>query len=181
MANTLKKAHEAISIYKNENDNMYKQLFTQEKDIRRLRLEYSKKTKAALIKEKKRARAMFGNEQEKKDPQRIEISTTKDKAEASMAPSSTTTSSSNLQASLPETAPIKFPLQADDAGKSQTLISGEKAIQKDILNSAEIEEEEGDDYSDPTFFEEHIEALLILMGIAVGCLFFKMVNQKKKL
>ena len=164
---------------------MYKQLFTQEKDIRRLRLESSKKAKAALIKEKKRARAMFGDEQEKKDPQRIEKSATKDKAEVSMAPSSTTSSSSNLQASLesvslPEIAPIKSILQADEAGTSQTQISGDKAIPKDVVTSAEIEEE-GDDHSDPTFFEEHIEALLILMGIAVGCLFFNMANQKTKM
>jgi len=185
MTNTLKKAQEAISIFKKQNDNMYKQLFTQEKDIRRLRLESSKKTKAALIKEKKRARAMFGDEQEKKDPQRIEKSTTKDKAEVSMAPSSTTSSSSNLQASLesvylPESAPTKSLVQAVEAGVSQTQISGDKAIQKDVVASAEIEEE-GDDYSDPTFFEEHIEALLILMGIAVGCLIFNMANQKKKM
>mmetsp|Transcript_22791 Transcript_22791/g.48434 ORF Transcript_22791/g.48434 Transcript_22791/m.48434 type:complete len:372 (+) Transcript_22791:96-1211(+) len=61
MNDALKKALRAISVYKKENDRMYKQLSTQEKDIRKLRLEFSETDKATRKKEKERARAMFGD------------------------------------------------------------------------------------------------------------------------
>eukprot|EP00531_Pseudo-nitzschia_arenysensis_P003897 CAMPEP_0116151382 /NCGR_PEP_ID=MMETSP0329-20121206/20065_1 /TAXON_ID=697910 /ORGANISM="Pseudo-nitzschia arenysensis, Strain B593" /LENGTH=484 /DNA_ID=CAMNT_0003647987 /DNA_START=114 /DNA_END=1568 /DNA_ORIENTATION=+ len=191
MTNNLKKALKAISTYKNENDKMYKQLLAQEKDIRRLRLEYSKKSKAALIKEKLRARAMFGDKKEKKHPQRVEESKIDNTTDISKQASSITGSSSNPHASLeslsiPNLATNEVPSQIPDgAPASEPKAIDVKSIRKNVTFKEEEEhcddDDDGDDSSNQTFFEEHIEALLILTGIAVGCFVFKLITNKKKL
>jgi hypothetical protein len=196
MTNALKKALESISIYKKENDSMYKQLSIQEKDIRRLRLEFSKKSKAALQKEKKRARAMFGREDEnKKDSEKIEMPTIQDTiAISSSITSSSSKSQHRLHSSL-ESLPMPNIISnktsvaiSDEDISSETKTKRDKSLKKKVATAIEIEvapafiddnKEDDDDYSEPSFFEEHSEALFVLSGIAIGWLVVKMVNKKR--
>ena len=182
MTKALKKALESISIYKKENDSMYKQLSIQEKDIRRLRSEFSKKSKAALQKEKKRARAMFGREdQNKKDSEKIEMPTIQ-----GTTATSTSKSQDRLHSSL-ESLPIPNII----SNKPLVTISDEDIssdLKKKVATAIETEvtpaftddnKEDDEDYSEPTFFEEHSEALFILSGIAIGWMVVMMVNKKR--
>lgn len=200
MANTLKKALGAISNYKKENDQMYKQLSTQEKDIRRLRLEFSKKTKVALKKEKQRARAMFGkDDKEKMDSEKGEGSTIQDtttilmtssiansssKSQNPLQSSSESLPSPNISSNIPSVV-----ISCDDIERKMKREMG-KSLKKEAAAAVEIEvatpvvdatedEDKDDSHSDPTFFEEHIEALLILSGIFVGWFLVKMATKKK--
>jgi hypothetical protein len=170
MTKTLKKALEAISLYKKENDSMYKQLSVQEKDIRRLRSEFSKKAKTTLIKEKKRARAMFGADSQDSIP----------------PPGSISSSLENL--STPKIALDNAPAAGSDEGLAarKTSYSSEKenstAVESEVapaLEDSREKEEEEDDYSEAKFFEEHGEALLILSGIFIGWLVVKMTTKKR--
>ena len=172
MTNALKKALKGISSYKKENDKMYKQLSTQEKDIRKLRLEFSKKAKAAKVKEKKRARAMFsGDEQEKKDPEKIEMPTIRGKAQIPIQ-------SSLERLSIPKITTNEHSVRIlDEADTIETETKDGKSTTKKATTSAESEEDD-DDFSDPAFFEEHREALSILSAITIGWLVLKMITRK---
>ena len=185
MTTALKKALKAISTYKKESDSMCKQLATQEKDIRRLRLEFSKKSKVTKAKEKKRAQAMFGGGEKegKKDSETNETLTAQDPAQSPLQVSS-------KSVSVPQITTKKTLAKETDKAKTSKI---EKEIvtsqAENIVTSGEIEIEKGDgggdddddgkDY-DYSFLEEHSEALLILSGVAIGWFILKMVNKRNK-
>ena len=66
-------ALEVVSEYKIAGDTMYQQLQGQEKQIRRLLVASKERKKVEKIKEKRRARAMFGGVEEKKDSEKKEL------------------------------------------------------------------------------------------------------------
>ena len=188
MTKALKKALEAISVYKKEGDSMYKQLSTQEKDVRRLRLEFSQKTKAARIKEKQRARAMFGgDEEEKKDSEKKEMS-----AGHATIPIASSISTSPLHAPSQRLCKSETESSVPSVTIPDEIVSGEtKAKKRESLKKkvafadeithvpANVNKDEDDDYSRPSFLEDHSEALFILSGIAIGWLVVNMVTKKR--
>ena len=178
MTNALKKALKAISTYKEENDSMCKQLATQEKDIRRLRLEFSKKSKVAKAKEKKRAQAMFsGTEKEgKKYSQTNETFTAQDPAHLPLPVSS-------KGVSVPQIITKKsIAKEVDKTKTSKAEEASLKSKAENTVNLGDFEIEKGDDDNDKdddhSFLEEHSEALLILSGVAIGWFILKMVNRR---
>mmetsp|Transcript_24503 Transcript_24503/g.57919 ORF Transcript_24503/g.57919 Transcript_24503/m.57919 type:complete len:480 (+) Transcript_24503:180-1619(+) len=184
MSDALKKALKAISRYKKEGDLMYKQLATQEKDIRRLRLEFSKKNKATRVKEKERAKAMFCNDKEvgknskKKDPA---IQST-----ISIHESDPSSSSSYSVQSIPQYSPKETEkpsgMVVTKQDENYSTKSETQEIQTPPKNSSATfggDEDEDDDDSPISFVEEHIEALLIVGGIAIGWLAVKMLTKRR--
>mmetsp|Transcript_17540 Transcript_17540/g.38334 ORF Transcript_17540/g.38334 Transcript_17540/m.38334 type:complete len:489 (+) Transcript_17540:37-1503(+) len=184
----MKRALEAISVYKNEGDPMYKQLSTQEKDLRRFRLEFSKKTKAAKTKEKERARAMFGGEiKENKNSEKKESTiqhsipiSNSGSTPSSPCPLDLTSqhlseqrdnSNDVTMTTLLENISAKSKVEELGSSKNQTACI-------DILERVDDNEDEDDDCPQP-FIEEHGEALLILSGIALGWIVVKLVTTKR--
>ena len=170
MTNALKKALKAISTYKKENEIMYKQLATQEKDIRRLRLEFSKKSKEAKAKEKKRAQAMFGGGERK----------AKKDSENPQEPAQIPLQTSSKKVSF---SPMTYKKPENEANGNKTETEDVNSLAESTASLGEIATERGDDDDDSkdgdfSFFEEHSEALLILSGVAVGWLILKMVNRR---
>jgi hypothetical protein len=182
MTKALKKALVSISIFKKENDSMYKQLSIQEKDIRRLRLEFSKKSKAALQKEKKRARAMFGREdQNENNSEKLEMPTIHDMTATSSSKSQDRLNSSLESLPIPNIISNKPSVTTSDEDISSDL-------KKDVATTIETEvtpaftddnKEDDEDHSKPSFFEEHSEALFILSGIAIGWMVVMTFNKKR--
>ena len=179
----LKRALEAISVYKNEGDPMYKQLSTQEKDLRRLRLEFSKKTKAAKTKEKEQAKAMFGGEGKENKPtdqSSIPISNS-DPTSSSPCPTDPTSrhlseqeddSNDVAMTALYEKISTKTKVEQFGSSKNQTASN-------DILERVDDNEDEDDDCPQRSFIEEHGEALLILSGIALGWMVVKLATKRR--
>ena len=157
MTNSFKKALEVISTYKKENDAMYKQLCMQEKDVKRIRIEFSKRSKSALEKERKRARAMF-----QKSP-RVKSSLSLDKKSVKM----------------PHNPPNSTKIKGDES--SIITVDGVEipASDNEYAETSADNEDEEDKYSESSFFKEHSEAILILSGIAVAWLAIKLVTKKK--
>lgn len=174
MTSALKKALEAISLYKKEGDPMYKQLATQEKDIRRLRLEFSKKNRATRIKEKERAKAMFGSDKEEKTNFKKN-----DAAIQSSALASKSLKSTPQHLSHETEKSYEMPITPQDESYSIKRKEEEEAETSSENVSAGDNEDEDDDYSQLSFIEEHGEALIILSGIAVGWLVVQMFTKKR--
>lgn len=189
MKNALKKALKAISFYRNENDSMYKQLSIQENDIRRLRLQFSKNEKLVRNKEKKRARAMFGRTNQESRDSKNHI------PESSSISSSCSTfqylphlSLKNLPALEKKSYNSSMRISDKDMSGVTKSKSGESSNKK-VVTASEIEddparvdaneEDEDDDYTEPTFFEEHSEALLILSGFILTCFVVQIVTKKR--
>ncbi len=174
MTNALKKALKAISIYKEEKDSVHKQLATQEKDIRRLRLEFSKKSKEAKSKEKKRAQAMFGGGEKnaKKDSEKPQTLTDQEPAQMPLQASSM--SQMKPQKTIAEANGNKTETENVHLPTESTTSLGEIAIE----NGDDDDDDESSNDGDSSFFEEHSEALLILSGVAVGWFILRMVNRR---
>ena len=198
MMKTLKKALTIVSRYKKENDRMYKQLTSQEKDIRKIRAEFSKKAKMTLQKEKQRARAMFSRtSNETKNQRKVETSTAPD---INPVPTSSNIDCSRsatqcfLKSSLqtlaePKIKPKKqvVPIFDEDfsskmkpnVGESKKIIATETEVKDVSTLTASNEGEEDDENSEHAFIEEHSEALLILSALAVGWLLVNMAVKRK--
>ena len=143
---TLKKAIDACALYKKEGDDMFKRLQAQEKELRRLYAECMQQIKADKEKEKKRAKAMFGG--------------------------SDTTSDSEKKALEPNTAPAIAAIESNkeqSSPKSAIAVpdSPDKHLKKKV--SFADGKSPGDEDDDPSFFEEHMEALVLVAGIGLGC------------
>lgn len=172
--NTLKKAIDAMSIYKKENDPMFKQLLSQEKDIRRIYVESIQQIKENRRIEKERAKAMFGGgSDDKKD--------------------TGNRTSSEGRSSTPENTPATPDAESRSSPRSVTNIDSEDAASTTDLSksgSGHFPKKRvsfadgtspGDDVDDaePSFFEEHMEALLLLAGFGVGCWLVSMAWKRR--
>ena len=169
---TLKKAFETVSFNKKRNDTMYTQLCGQEKDIRKLRSECSQRMKDARKKEKQRARAMFaGIEEEKKDPEKKEISA---RQVSPPLPQNLSKPNSKPRNSI-------FTVNDDNIlskskGEKREPSSKEVASKGRTVNGS-VEGNKDDHLS--SFFVEHREALCIVTGIAMGWLLVNMASKKR--
>ena len=160
----LKIALECLSSYKKDDDVMFRQLQTQEKEVRKILFACKERLKLERKKEKKRARAMFSSSEEKKESDyRQEIHTSprqSNEKERSLSPLESNRGksdhnfpsveeSSNLD---PSPQPFKKRVSFADGRKPGDFAP-------DL-----------DDDSGVSFFEDHKEALLILGGIVISSL-----------
>jgi hypothetical protein len=151
----LKKAFEAVTIYKKEGDAKYQQLQGQEKQTRKLHIACKDRLKAERKKEKQRAMAMFGGSEEKKDS---------DKKESNPEPVKLRQNGdTSLKAAASDTA------QSDPAQKAEDTNPSRRDPPKKLVSFADGSIPGSvDDDAGPCFLEEHKEALLIVAGIAMG-------------
>mmetsp|Transcript_6321 Transcript_6321/g.10880 ORF Transcript_6321/g.10880 Transcript_6321/m.10880 type:complete len:178 (+) Transcript_6321:128-661(+) len=165
---TLKKALDAVAAYKKEGDSMYKQLSVQEKEIRRIHAECAQKIKANKKKEKLRARAMFGGAEEKKDSEKNKTPTTFQSSESN-------TPSSPVAGAEPSQSPVNTadPAECEKASETRT-VPKKKVSFADGKTPGDV-----DDDSEPSFFEEHMEALFLVAGVVLGCFIVNMAWKKK--
>ncbi|KAG7347139.1 hypothetical protein IV203_006208 [Nitzschia inconspicua] len=163
---TMKKGLDAISTYKKEGDPMFKQLQSQEKEIRKLYAECTQKIKEIRKKEKQRAKAMFsGGEQETKD-------TKKNSSNEAFAPprSSTPDNATGMSEGGGSPRSVTFMNSNEAEIESQSPHDVPPQPLKKRVSFADGSSP-GDDIDDhePSFFEEHMEALLLLAGFGLGC------------
>jgi hypothetical protein len=167
----LKKAMESIAEYKQVGDAMYKQISTQEREARRIHAECTQRIKAVRKKEKQRARAMFGNfgeekkDSDKKDPEAPETS-------EEIASDVAAVSSDEREIAM------KFPVIENTHHDGNGEKPEPKALSKKRVTFADGSLP-GDLEDDPSFFEEHKEALFILTGIAIGCIAMHFALRKR--
>jgi hypothetical protein len=140
---TLKKALDAILFYKKEGDTMFKRLFVQEKEMRRLYAECMHQIMVDKEKEKQHARAMFGGTEDKKDVDTKNLNRSQ--------PSKAAEGSSDKLSPRSVTA---VPSSPDPLKKKVSFADGKSP---------------GDADDKPSFFEEHMEALFLVTGIGLGC------------
>jgi tetratricopeptide (TPR) repeat protein len=169
----LKKALEVIATYKMENDSMYQQLVTQEKELRRLYAICKERFKAERQLEKKRAMAMFGGgglSEEKKDTDHKtngddENGTPTKVQDAKSAPTATPATSPASTVSLTAASvPGILTSENENEDKSGNRVRASRRVS--FADGSRPGEELEDD--EPGFFTEHKEALLLMGGIAVG-------------
>jgi hypothetical protein len=154
----LKEAMDVIAMYKKESDPMFQQLVAQEKQVRKLHVGYRQRIKAEKTKEKKRAVAMFGGsglvERHVSDvnekPTSIET-TAGDTVTKATSGRSTATDEATHTAEITDAKPIKPVLSKKRVSFSDGTIPGN------------VDEEE-----EPSFLEEHGEALLLFAGGVLG-------------
>lgn len=168
----LKKALEVIAMYKVENDSMFQQLATQEKELRRLYAFCKDRLKAERELEKKRAMAMFGGGgllEEKKDTDHKtngdDENGTPTKVHAKSAPTTSPATSPTSTAS-PTAASVPGILTSENGNedKSGSRVRATRRVTfTDGGRPGEVLED-----NEPGFFTEHKEALLLMGGIAVG-------------
>lgn len=155
---SLKVALDAILFYKKEGDEMYKRLLVQEKEMRRLYAECMQKIKADKEKEKQRARAMFGGPEEKKDAEK------RIPQQNQRSASSSGTSSENSAESISPRSVVADPV-AEHPKKRVSFADGSSPGEEDD--------------SGPSFFEEHMEAIILVAGIGLGCWLTSMALRRR--
>jgi hypothetical protein len=175
---TLKKALDAIAAYKIEGDSMFKQLHSQEKEVRKIHSECSQKIKEIKKKEKQRAKAMFGGrDDEKKD-------TEQGTPEKSAAPRASTPD--NMSSSVdPESraSPRSVTDMDTEEAASPPADDSQHAVAQPPKKRVSFADgtSPGDDFDNaaPSFFEEHMEALLLVAGCGLGCWLMSMAWKKR--
>ena len=166
---TLKKALEVFVEYKSESDSNYQQLVGQEKQVRKLFVKCKDRLKAEVQREKKAAQAMFGGSsksEEKKDPDAPEP--------GKISSDQATASPSSVPTITPKT---QTPLESDN---ETAPISPRREIPKKRVSFADGKIP-GDVEDDPSFWDEHKEALLLVGGVAIGSFLVASLFSKKKL
>ena len=149
---TCKTALEVVSEYKIAGDTMYQQLQGQEKQIRRLLVASKERKKVEKKKEKRRARAMFGGVEEKKDSEKKELTVE-------------TTESYPAAKERPPVQP-NLVLQTESIDKLVKLEAKDRAKRVSFADGSTPGSIEDD--NEPSFFEEHQEALFVLAGLGLG-------------
>jgi tetratricopeptide (TPR) repeat protein len=171
----LKKAQEMISEYKKEGDPMLRQLQNQEKEVRKLLTTCKDMIKVDRKKEKQRARAMFSGTEEKKDQENH-----KERNE------SQATGKTERNVIFTEEENDDIGVVANDVERS----GKEQGIDADILEKAppkkRVSFADGtapgsvDDSAEPSLFEEHKEAMLVIFGLALGSLCVHMLSSRRR-
>ena len=156
----LKKAQEMITQFKTDGDPMFRQLQNHEKEVRKLFGTCKDRLKAEREKEKKRAMAMFKKDSENHDAPKKESSY----SPQSSAVGSTTTDSHDLSVSNGSTVERE---QAD-AGAAETKKAAH--AKKRVSFADGSLPGEVDDNEEPSFLDEHKEALFLIGGFVLGSL-----------
>jgi tetratricopeptide (TPR) repeat protein len=171
----LKKAQEMISEYKKEEDPMFRQLQSQEKEARKLLASCKDRIKAERKKEKQRARAMFMGAEEKKDSEN-----NKDPNETQSATKRERNVIFTEQDSHDD---VVVTNRIESTGMEQGMANAfpEKSPQKKRVSFADGSTPGSvDDNAEPSFLEEHKEALLVVVGIALGSLCVHMLSRRRR-
>jgi tetratricopeptide (TPR) repeat protein len=159
---TLKKALEVFSEYKNESDPNYQQLVAQEKQVRKLYLKCKDRLKAEIQREKRAAQAMFGGSsktEEKKDAEKRSAANISDASTPALEQVSS-------QSPIESTDEDELKLPHRDIPKKRVSFADGKIP--------------GDFEDEPSFWEEHKEAIILAGGMAIGSfLAFSLFGKKK--
>lgn len=171
---SLKKSQEMISEYKQEGDPTFRQLQSQEKEVRKLLANCKDRIKAERKREKQRARAMFSGAEEKKDSENKEPHQTESVTKI-------------------EKNDIPTKQEYRDLGESEKneMACKEPEIELDISKTGPREKKrvsfaDGtapgsvDDSAEPSFLEEHKEALLVAAGIVLGSLCVHILSRRRR-
>jgi len=165
----LKKGQEMLTIFKKEGDVRFQQLASQEKQIRKLQIKCKERLKAERKKERQRAKAMFGGSDEKKDPDEKNNSNEGGKQ-------ATAYSDKGGKKSTAHNTSTVMPVENGGSEKlSPEKIPHEKSSAENSTSSFADKSKPGwanDDDAEPTFWEEHGEALCIAGVGAVSLLSF---------
>jgi hypothetical protein len=157
----LKKAQEMITKFKTDGDPMFRQLQNHEKEVRRLFGVCKDRLKAEREKEKKRAMAMFNTDAGNKDaPNKNGSSNVSVSSSSDDAVGSTVTDSHVLSTSNGSTV---------DEGSGDGVAPMNKPATKKRVSFADGSVPgEVDDNDEPSFLDEHKEALFLMAGIVLG-------------
>jgi hypothetical protein len=161
----LKKALDVIALYKKEGDPMYQQLLAQEKQLRKLYNTYRQQIKVQRKKEKQRAMAMFKSSpsEEPKALRKIDPESLQRKSDANPDPNSKSTSC------FVEAPSVELNEICIKEHPKKELVFEDRSKPGDI-----------DPYEDMSFFSEHKEALLLLVGGFVGsAALFHLTNKRR--
>ena len=161
----LKKGLNVVTEYKKEDDSMYKQLQGQEKELYKLLVACKERRKAERKKEKQRARAMFGATEEKKDPDNKD------------AEPHTTTNTHQKKSDKPESIPKKYDIKMQKATENDPK---RRKIPKKKVSFADGSTPGSVDDEEPSFFDEHKEALFILAGLGLGSTLVHMLLKRRR-
>jgi hypothetical protein len=176
---TLKKALDAIATYKNEGDPMFKQLQSQEKDIRKVCAMCTQKIKEIRKIEKQRAKAMFGgvgDEETKHAAKRkVNQATTPRASTPDITISSTSESVTSPRSVTDVDSEEKTSSATVASSRNVSLQSSKKRVSFADGTSP------GDDVdgAEPSFIQEHMEALLLVAGFGLGCWLVSMAWKKR--
>ncbi len=168
----LKKAQEIITEFKKDGDPMLRQLQSQEKEVRKLFASCKDRLKAERKKEKLRAKAMFSCSEEKKESENKEPLETSPLAESkeSIIP--------NVLASLAASVSNNASPELGPAAESSSM---SKALTKKRVSFADgTIPGNADEGAEPSFVEEHREALLLVGGIVLGSLCMNFLLRKRQ-
>jgi tetratricopeptide (TPR) repeat protein len=160
----LKNALDCLSSYKQDGDVMLRQLQTQEKEIRKILAVCKERLKVERMKEKQRARAMFGSAEEKKDGDSLEESHTGQRHEATeklVLPRATARDKAG--GNLPT---VEEPSKRLSPSKKRVSFADGTSPGDEDIDKASPGDKDTD--VEPSFFDDHKEALYILGGIALS-------------
>lgn len=169
----LKQALEIIPQYKRSGDAMFPQLQGQEKQVRKLFVACKERLKAEKKKEKQRAMAMFAATDEKKDAEKAAV---QDRPETS--DSEDKGKQGNVTLSTNANASIITKANTDAAGPSSTTSEetdcNDSSLAPHDPQKKRVSFADGstpgsvDDDAEPSFLDQHKEALLVVAGIVLG-------------
>lgn len=168
--NNLKMAQDAINEYKKDGDPVSRQLQSQEKEVRKLLIRCKDIKKADSKKERQRAKAMFRSSEEKKDSGK-DSEPGNGKNERKMF------------TDVEEKQGLHDATKASNGSvKEHVRPSSSKAPAKKRVSFADgTTPGSVDDSSEPSFWGEHKEALMLIGGIAFGslCIHVLLGNRRK--
>jgi hypothetical protein len=182
---TLKKALDAIASYKIEGDPMFKQLQVQEKEIRKVCAECSQKIKEIRKIEKQRAKAMFGGggdeeEEETKYAVKNNGNETPTGTSRASTPDSITWSSTSEIISSPRSV---TDVDSEDKNSTTGVESSQNVpvlpSKKRVSFADGTSPGDNVDGGELSFFQEHMEALLLVAGFGLGCWLVSMAWKKR--
>jgi hypothetical protein len=177
---TMKKALNAIATYKIEGDPMLKQLQAQEKEIRKVYAECLHKMKAIRMIEKQRAKAMFGGGCDEEDMKHA----TKRKVDEANTPRASTPDITLSSSSGSITSPRSVTDVDSEEKESTTAVVVSQKIplqpsKKRVSFADGTLPGDNVDDAELSFFQEHMEALLLAAGFGLGCWLVSMAWKKR--
>ena len=167
----LKKGLEKVSEYKIDGDSMHQQLASQEKQIRKLHGSCIARLKVERKKEKQRAKAMFGSGsgEEKKD-EAFSSPINKQQQQQQASSSTTTGVSTSRSKSISSSTSTSSPDAVDDRtnGSNATNRQRQQQLKKQVSFADGSKPGDATTKDGPSFWEEHMEAMIVVGGIALG-------------
>jgi tetratricopeptide (TPR) repeat protein len=176
----LKKGLDMVAMFKKEGDAMFQQLASQEKQIRKLFTACRERLKAEKKKQKKAAIKMFSSSsEEKKDSEKEPGRQTVPETSKSMAVEKKVVENDPAEEMSPEATDSTTPNNEMESG-NPILASRRKGLKKQVSFADGSKPGTVDDDIGPSFWEENVEALIILAGVALGSAFVHLAFRRRR-